>query len=80
MIFDQLREYSDHLDKFGANRLRDMLSTLSIAQRDDLNQLSRGNIEETGTMHQTEEALDELREAQEKVSRVLTKSKKFFAE
>ena len=80
VIFEQLKEYSDHLEKFGVTRLRDMLCTLSTAQTDDINQRNSGNLQESGAILQTEEALTELRDTQEKVSRILMKSKRFFAD
>ena len=79
VIFEQLKEYSNHLEKFGANRLHDILAILSAAQRDDIKESKRGNVVETGAMQQTEEAMQEIRRAQEKVSRILVKSKSFFA-
>ena len=79
VIFEQLKEYSNHLEKYGANRLHDILAILSAAQRDDIKESKRGNVVETGAMQQTEEAVQEIKRTQEKVSRIIVKSKSFFA-
>ena len=47
VIFEQLKEYSNHLEKFGANRLHDILA-IYLLLKGIYQRGKRGNVVETG--------------------------------
>ena len=82
IIFDQLQEYSRHLERFGSNRLLQMKEALAIALRDDL-QDAKTEEEKEGKsvlVASTEEALVEIASCSSAVERTLFKVKNFFSD